>query len=130
MRSLSVKELRKAGVDEAAVQKAIVEYFMLTGLTVRTTDRHRRRCRQCGAWPSGGDGVSKGVADLLVRSKYWPEGIWLALEVKGPGTKVSPEQKALEQKGAIFIVRSIEDAVRAIKHADLAIKSTPPAIAS
>lgn len=98
--------------SEADVQAAIVDALRWRGETVLVTSRHRRRCL-CGRYPPAGDGCDRGIPDLLVHIG----GLWLGLEVKGTRTRLSPEQRALEQAGAIRIVRTVEDAIGAVAEA-------------
>lgn len=99
---------------EDDVQSQIVQWLRANGYLVQVTTRRVKKCRQCGAWPRKGDGATRGIADLLVRHPAWPNGIWLAIEVKRPGTVrwSSPEQKQLAIVGDIVVVQSIEDAAR------------------
>lgn len=97
---------------EADVQRLIVAFLRLHRLTVLETSRRRRRCR-CGRWPAGGDGADKGVPDLLVW--LWRPGSWLGLEVKGPKTRLSPEQRHLVARGMVVIVRTPEEALAAVR---------------
>lgn len=105
-------------VTEEQVQRAAMQAFEWNGFDVLQTSRRRflTVCPGCSYKfrPSGGDGASKGVPDLLVRHKDWPKAMWLGVEVKGPKTAVSPEQKALSDKGAIVIIRSVEDVLELI----------------
>ncbi len=102
-----------AAVSEADVQATIIEGLLALGYTVETTSRVRRRCVHCGRWSSGGDGASKGLADLMVGRESWG---WMrmALEVKGSETPLSPEQKELFDRGLIEVARSWEDAIAAV----------------
>ena len=59
---------------------------------------------------SRGYGADKGVPDLLVGHPSWGVAR-LAVEVKGPATKLSPEQTALFESGMLIVARSFEDAV-------------------
>jgi hypothetical protein len=103
----------KDTATEAATQKLIVDALRLMGFVVLETSRRRKRCWSCGAWPKGGDGVSKGVPDLLVFLRGpW---LWLGLEVKGPATRLSPEQRALAAAGMTVVVRTPEEALAAVR---------------
>ncbi|MCX6359769.1 MAG: hypothetical protein NT029_08190 [Armatimonadetes bacterium] len=99
---------------EGELQAAITRRLRADGHTVLSTSRHRRgvTCRKCGAWsmPQGGDGVDRGVPDLLV---HVDGARWIGMEVKGHRTAVSPEQQALRDAGRIVIVRSVEEALEA-----------------
>lgn len=101
-------------MSEADVQAQIVDALRYMGHIVLVTSRQRHRCRKCGAWGSGGDGCDKGIPDLLVNIGG---ATWLGLEVKGPRTRLSPEQRFLEADGRIRIVRSVEDALAAVRGA-------------
>lgn len=101
-------------MSEADVQAQIVDALRYMGHIVLVTSRQRHRCRKCGAWGSGGDGCDKGIPDLLVSLD---DARWLGMEVKGPRTRVSPEQRSLAADGRIRIVRSVEDALAAVRGA-------------
>jgi hypothetical protein len=114
-------------VTEDDVQEAIVSAAQVMGMEVLITSRRRKnvKCPGCGDIfrPTGGDGVSKGVPDLLVRHPKWPPLTWLGVEVKGPTTKVSPEQQALAAKGAVCVVRCIDDFLTAVRPIDQLLRS-------
>jgi len=103
---------RRPAVTEDQVQAAIVRALRAAGYTVLITSRRRRRCVHCGRYSAGGDGVSRGLPDLLV----WDQrrGGWIGIEVKGARTAVSPEQRELAERGMIAVVRSVEEAFAAL----------------
>lgn len=105
---------RMCTTTEEAVQRTIVEALRILGYVVLVTSRRRHRCRVCGAFSSGGDGCDRGIPDLLVSLD---DARWLGMEVKGPRTRVSPEQRSLAADGRIRIVRSVEDALAAVRGA-------------
>lgn len=111
---------KAVSISEDQIQKLIIEGLEWHGYLVMETSRRRKRsvCPTCGTtfWQAGGDGATKGVPDLLVIHKSWPKFVWVGLEVKGPNTRVSPEQAELAAEGFIFIVRSLADALLALKH--------------
>jgi hypothetical protein len=96
-------------LTEEEIQGLICEYAALLKYEVLITSRRRKRCVHCKKYSSGGDGVSEGLADLLIWHKRWGVAGWLGIEVKGPKTVVSPEQKRLNDLGANVIVRSLEE---------------------
>ena len=107
-------------VTEDQIQRTIVEGLTVLGYTVLITSRRRKRCTNCGQFPGGGDGASKGVPDLLVTRDEWDTpsqgwALWCGLEVKGPKTKVSPEQRELSNRGLINIVRSFDEAIHVVR---------------
>jgi Holliday junction resolvase len=51
-----------------------------------------------------------GTPDLFV----WRDGKWTALEVKSPDGKLTAKQLALVEFGAVTVVRSVEEALRAV----------------
>jgi hypothetical protein len=109
------EELREAiagSVREREIQEAIVQYLKLNKLAVLVTNVSVRKAAAEAGRNAVGFVCSPGVPDLLVTSRYWPEGAWLGLEVKRPGGKLSPAQKA---EGRIVVVRSIDDAREAVK---------------
>ena len=98
-------------VSEEQVQRSIQNSLHLRGYLVLSTVHRYRKGQQ-----AAGYGASKGVPDLLVRvPRAFGEALWLGLEVKGPSTRLSPEQQALEDAGAIVVVRSPEDAHEAVE---------------
>lgn len=101
-------------VSEDAIQRCIVQGLEAYGYVVLVTSRRLKRCRNCGAWPGGADGATRGIPDLLVTRKGWGPR-WIGLEVKGPKTRVRPEQQTLSENGMIVIVRSWEEAYNVIK---------------
>lgn len=91
---------------ESAIQRTLIDYLKLRGhLVVRFNNI-----------PIEKNGVKipvrqKGVADLLVCKKG---GQFVAVEVKRPNTKPTPEQEAFLESvhaagGLGFVARSIED---------------------
>jgi hypothetical protein len=72
-------------------------------------------CLRCGQWRADRAGTDAGVPDLLVSSARWPEGVWLGLEAKGARTPLNAAQRALVRAGRLFIVRSWEDAIAAVR---------------
>lgn len=122
---LSKSDLSRLAADklplptEDETQRVIVDGLRAYGFIVSITSRRRKKCWHCGAWPKGGDGVTKGVADLLVRRPDWPVGIWVALEVKRPGAVQfsSTEQRSATIDGSILLVQSLEQAVEAVGRA-------------
>jgi hypothetical protein len=108
-----------AGLSEDETQKLIVGVLERAGYRVLITSRRVKRCWQCGAWPKSGagDGVSRGVADLLTRHPNWPPGLWAALEVKKAGRVrwSSPEQRQAAQDHEIIVVQSVAEALAAVQ---------------
>lgn len=100
-------------ISEADVQQAIIEGLTALGYLVEVTSRQRKRCPHCDRYSSGGDGASKGLADLMIGREAWG-CMRIALEVKGSHTPLSPEQDDLCRRGMIFVARSWEDAVAAV----------------
>lgn len=92
-------------VTESDVQRTIVEGLRALGYVCLKTQPR-------GVWKAGrrhGTGIDKGVPDLILSRAGW--GCWLGLEVKGPKTALSPEQKKLEEEGILCVCRSWEDAI-------------------
>lgn len=107
---------RKPEPSEDDVQRVIVDGLRLHGYSVRVTSRRRKRCRECGQWSAGGDGVDRGVGDLIVRRRTWRPGLAVVVEVKPPGPVKwsSPEQKAAAESGETVVVQSLEEALEAL----------------
>ena len=101
--------------SENDVQAAIVEYLRtIRRKTVKQTNLATKKII-----------ADPGVPDLIITDDWYPVGCWLGLELKRPevkyGNKVvqkrgtpSAEQKALESRGRIVIVDSIEGAAVAL----------------
>lgn len=58
--------------------------------------------------------MTRGLPDLFVRTARHGPGEWLAVEVKGPTTRLSSEQKSLLASGAIRVVRSLDEFIALI----------------
>lgn len=111
--------------SEEQVQQAIQQALLACRYRVLSTvHRYRRQpCPECGQMirPSGGIGATPGVPDLLVSHDAWGGGgggalpLWAGIEVKGPRTRLSPEQEELEASGRIVVVRSWREAVEAVQ---------------
>lgn len=97
-------------ISEASVQLMIVEGLRALGYLVEVTSRQRKRCPHCDRYSSGGDGASKGLADLMIGRASWGAAR-MALEVKGSKTPLSTEQTQLYECGMICVARSWEDAL-------------------
>jgi hypothetical protein len=108
-----------AGLTEDEVQKLIVGVLQRAGYRVQVTSRRVKKCWKCGTWPrsGGGDGVSRGLADLSCRHPSWPPGLWMALEVKRAGRIrwSSPEQRQAARDREILVVQSVEEALAAVR---------------
>jgi len=97
---------------EEDIQQAIIQTLRIHGYEVLQTTVRVRKCEKCGTYPTKARyGATDGVPDLFV----WVEGAWRGIEVKGPATKISDAQKRLAEKGRVVIVRSVEDALEAIR---------------
>ena len=111
----------KIPLKEEDTQRAIIDLFSYTHIVLQTSHRSMRfACPSCHALirNTGGYGATKGVPDLLIRHAKWPSWAWLGMEVKGSATVISPEQKDLAAKSAIVIVRSLDEAMKAVKAFD------------
>jgi hypothetical protein len=116
---VTAAQARAAGLlpeREDDVQRRVVDGLRELGYRVVVTSRRVKRCHQCGAWPRSGtgDGVDKGLADVLARHPSWPRGLFVAVEIKraaGRWRWSSPEQKAAFEAGDFYLARSLEDAV-------------------
>lgn len=98
---------------EAETQRAIIELLRLAGFKVWSSSRVRRRCSQCGSFSSGGDGVDKGLPDIVFCHPRIPR-LMGGIEVKGPKTAISPEQRAAADLDCYAICRSVDEAALAV----------------
>ena len=103
-------------VSEDQIQETIIGGLRAFGYTVLVTSNRgiRSTCPRCAAsfTAFGGYGATPGVPDLIVTRNNWAIGQAMLVEVKGPKTKLSPEQEQLRKSGRIVIVRSWEDMQR------------------
>lgn len=129
---MTVRQLKLQGVEsgpqhnqvyanEAQIQATIEAGLAYLGYIVLHT-QHRYRLQTCPNCsrrfrPAGGYGADKAIPDLLVTHPAWSTGIFIGLEIKGPKTAISPEQRLLAAQGRIVIVRSWEDAIAAVEAA-------------
>ena len=111
--------LKSLHPTEDGIQRVIVEGLTLLGYTVYILSRRPRRCPRCKTWgqSGAGDGVTRGAPDLLVRSRMWPRGVSVGLEVKKPGPVrwSSAEQESAYVAGDTVLVQSLEEALRAVE---------------
>jgi hypothetical protein len=91
---------------EEDVLAAIREGLALLGFVVLSTTVRRVR---------HGYGASPGVPDLLISRDTWPSGCFLGIEVKGTKTRLSAAQQRLQAAGRLYICRSWEDALAAVR---------------
>jgi hypothetical protein len=117
---------RRINRKEADVQREIATVLRQRGYEVMVTSRVMKVaiCQRCGEknWPRGGDGVSKGLGDILVWHPKWPRFFRVEADVKGPRTPLSPEQKLRVEAGVLVIWRSVEDALKECEKVDARAK--------
>lgn len=108
--------------SEEQVQRQIQEALLRCRYRVLSTVHRFKQttCPNCATRfrPSGAYGADRGVPDLLVSHDAWGGGgwpLWVGVEVKGPKTPLSPEQRELEASGRIVVVRSWQEAVAAVQ---------------
>jgi hypothetical protein len=99
-------------IREEDVQRSIIQWCHLHRLEVMQTSRRGIKCPTCRKTVYGGDGVTRGLPDLLVR--VGSTATWLAVEVKGPKTRLSQDQKSLLASGSIHVVRSLDEFIALI----------------
>jgi hypothetical protein len=111
--------------EDRDVQKPLIKELALKRFIVFETSRRVKKCPTCGEYaPSGfGDGVSKGLSDLVITHPEWPPYIGLLIECKGTKTRISAEQQALAAKGRIAIIREAQDGVRIVEAFDKAVRT-------
>lgn len=109
--SIQQGRLMKLPIRETDLQQQIIEGLRWHGYEVQTTQEKRRRCSQCGSYSHAGTGVAQGIADLLVRHPEWPPALWLQLEVKIPGGRLTPAQSKSLRCGGLFLIYSLEEAM-------------------
>ena len=115
---LTAAELNRVIERESDVQAQILDALEFLGYTVQVTSERRHG-------PGGGHGQTKGIADLLVRrsdQNPWPVGVWTQLEVKTSTGALTPEQCESEKADGLIVVRSAEEAIRALVQVDLELQ--------
>lgn len=109
----------KEKVLEKCLQSEVVYHLIMLQYEVMETGTARARvqCPKCHEWhyPTGWQGNTVGLPDLIIRGKHWPIGVWLAIELKGSETPVTPAQQALCDRGGSYICRSWEEVWREIQ---------------
>lgn len=109
----------KEKVLEKCLQSEVVYHLIMLQYEVMETGKSRGKvdCGNCGhsAYATGWQGNTPGLPDLFIRGKHWPIGVWLAIELKGSETPVTPAQRALCDRGGSYICRSWEEVLREIQ---------------
>jgi uncharacterized protein (UPF0212 family) len=102
----------KEKVIEKDLQRDVVTILECRDYEVMETGKTRVKvsCPNCGSqsYPTGWQGNTPGLPDLLIRGRHWPIGVWLAVELKGSETPVTDAQQALWKRGGSYILRSWE----------------------
>jgi hypothetical protein len=118
--------------NEAGVSRRIEDRFAVRGYEVMVTSEQRKkvecalykggqRTGGCGLWffPHDGSGVDKGIPDIFVRDpRRYPPYVWIGIEVKGPTTPISDEQRAYGARLGYVIARGDEEAWNAVMWAE------------
>lgn len=97
--------MRKVVPLERDVQQAITDALELAGFTVRHTSAFRQK---------GSSGVSLGVPDLLVFVPGFP-WVYIGIEVKRPGGKLSADQTAAVEREEYAMVDNPVDALEFVR---------------
>ena len=108
--------------EEETIQQATIHALRAKGYRVEQTS-HRVKltcCPKCHTkfHPSGAYGATKGISDLLIRNDRWPDLFWIQIEMKGPKTPLSPEQKEKRDADALAIARTVDEAVAIVAKAE------------
>jgi hypothetical protein len=115
-------------MKERDLQRQLVDWLRIQHYTVLEVAafRQRSRCPACGhtGYPRGATGTA-GAPDLLLFAPGL-RGTLLGLEVKVPGGRVRPEQRALAELGATRIVRSLEDVQQALMECGMPVSIGGP----
>ena len=85
-------------MTEREIQRRIIDALRKAGCLVCVTSNRRHTAN------------TPGTPDLFV----WRAGRWTALEVKSPDGRLTARQSALVESGAVTVVRSVEEALRAV----------------
>jgi len=85
-------------MTEREIQRRIIDALRGAGCLVCVTSNRRHTAN------------TPGTPDLFV----WYAGKWTALEVKSPDGRLTARQSALVESGAVTVVRSVEEALRAV----------------
>ena len=108
----------KRRTPEADLEKLVCTFLATLGYTVLKTTHRVKRC-ECGRWSRGDYGSTPGVPDVLARpSGAWKGPLWIGLELKAPGGKLSPAQKVLADAGAVTVIRSLDDLMELLRWID------------
>lgn len=106
---------------EAELQRAIVTAIASLGYVVMESGKSRSKvaCRACGAktYATGWQGNTPGLPDLYIHHPDW-FGMAVGLELKGPKTAVTPVQQSLADANITTIVRTVAEALHAVRRAE------------
>lgn len=101
---------------EADIQGRLVDHLRILGFEVLCTDRHRRKCPNCGKTDSRPDAMNAGIPDVMVTHRNWAKHVWLGIEMKRDAkSKVRPKQAMLAEQGRVFLCWDDEVAVRLVQ---------------
>jgi hypothetical protein len=85
-------------MTEHEIQKASINLLHDNGFVCCVTSNRKRTAN------------TKGTPDVFV---FVGGKKWIAIEFKSPCGKLSEEQKKLNERGAVYIIRSVEEAIKA-----------------
>ena len=75
-------------------------------------------CQCCGSYvpPSGSVGNTPGASDLQISRSDYPEGVWMALEMKDTHqpSALTQEQRELRALGRIYVAWNLPTAIEAV----------------
>jgi hypothetical protein len=102
-------------MTEHALQSAIIDLLQRCGALVIRSNSGRSGNIAYNRWYAGFDTLTKGAADVMALH----DGVFYAIECKGAGGKVTPEQRRflreVEGRGGVAIVaRCLEDVSKAL----------------
>lgn len=116
-------------VPESEVEKAFDDYLDACG--------YLRLVTNAGRVGPGRQFSSLGIPDRLVRWPKWRVGMWVAFEFKRPEIRdaagnllqkrgaIRPDQQALAEIGAIYIVDNVTEAIKILSEIDNAMGWMP-----
>jgi hypothetical protein len=107
---LELREMQEKAMSESAIQQQVVKELNRLGFLVLVTNAGIRKEAATGLRSrKGAVFATPGVPDLLVRSVFWPQGQYIAIELKTSKGKLSPAQQIIHEKGGSIVCRSLRE---------------------
>jgi len=106
-------KLKPVRVSEKAIQNGIIAMLRMSGFVVLPLGMSKKpsTCPKCKTtfWGQQATQNPAGTPDLILTHDDWPSNCWMAIELKGAGTVIRPEQEELYRRNLTRVLRSDRD---------------------